>query len=152
MSAPRRQRGIAAIELAIVAGVCCLLLPYMLVFGRVFWQYSVLQKAVHDAARYMASVPGRELGTEDGFTAARTRARAMVRAAAIAGRIDAPPPLETISVDCYQACMAGEDAPPQTVRIYAAVRVKDELFGDAVTFFPRNGLLLQADVTLRHVN
>ncbi|SFU77907.1 TadE/TadG family type IV pilus assembly protein [Pseudoduganella namucuonensis] len=51
------QRGIAAIELALLLPVLIVLLAMPLYLGRVFWHYSVAQKAAHDAVRYLASVP-----------------------------------------------------------------------------------------------
>lgn len=47
----RRQRGIAALELALVMPV---LLTLPLYFGRLFWYYAALQKGAQNAVRYPA--------------------------------------------------------------------------------------------------
>jgi Flp pilus assembly protein TadG len=49
-----RQRGIAIIEMAIALPVILLLMLMVAEFGRVFYQYSTLNKAVRDGARYAA--------------------------------------------------------------------------------------------------
>lgn len=57
----RRQRGIAAVELAIILPVLVLLLVFPLYFGRVYWHYTVIQQAAQDAARYLSKVPAVEI-------------------------------------------------------------------------------------------
>lgn len=56
-----RQRGIAAVELALILPFMVLMLAAPLYFGRVFWHYSVVERAAGDAARYLASVPIAEM-------------------------------------------------------------------------------------------
>jgi Flp pilus assembly protein TadG len=58
---PSRQRGSAAIEAALILPVMVILLSFPLFFGRVFAQYTVLQKAAQDGARYMSSIPRAEM-------------------------------------------------------------------------------------------
>jgi Flp pilus assembly protein TadG len=53
----RCQRGIAAIELAVILSGSLLLLPALVLFGRLFYQYSVMKSGCRDAALYMASLP-----------------------------------------------------------------------------------------------
>ncbi len=56
-STSRRQRGIAAVEMALLLPVFLILLALPLYFGRITWHYSVASNAVQDAARYLSSVP-----------------------------------------------------------------------------------------------
>ncbi len=49
-----RQRGIALVEMVIALPVVLLLMLMVAEFGRVFYQYSTLNKAVRDGARYVA--------------------------------------------------------------------------------------------------
>lgn len=56
-SAVRRQRGIAAVEMALLLPVFLILLALPLYFGRFFWHYQVACSAAQDAARYLSSVP-----------------------------------------------------------------------------------------------
>lgn len=58
-----RQRGVAAIELAFIIPLLITMLAFPLFFGRVFWHYTVAEKAAHDAARYLATVPMVEMTT-----------------------------------------------------------------------------------------
>ena len=56
-----QQRGIAAIELAIMLPVIVLMLVMPLYLGRVFWHYTVIQNAANDAARYLSKIPVTEM-------------------------------------------------------------------------------------------
>ena len=49
-----RQRGVAAIEMAITLPVLLLMLIATAELGRAFYQYNTLTKAVHSAARYLS--------------------------------------------------------------------------------------------------
>jgi Flp pilus assembly protein TadG len=52
-----RQRGIAAVEFALVLPLLILLLALPLYFGRLFWHYAAIQKAAQNGARVLASMP-----------------------------------------------------------------------------------------------
>ncbi|MDD1622664.1 MAG: pilus assembly protein [Methylococcaceae bacterium] len=58
----RRQRGIATVELAIVAPIFLLMLLGVAELGRALFQYNTLSKAVRDGARYYS---GSVLNTND---------------------------------------------------------------------------------------
>lgn len=49
------QRGVAAVEFALVLPLFVLLLAVTLYFGRLFWHYTVAQKAAHDAVILLAN-------------------------------------------------------------------------------------------------
>lgn len=53
----RGQRGVAAIELAVILSGSLMLVPALVLFGRLFYQYSVMKSACRDAALYLASLP-----------------------------------------------------------------------------------------------
>ncbi len=55
--ARRRQRGIAIVEMAIVAPVLLLVMLATAEFGRALFQYNTLSKAVRDGARYFSAHP-----------------------------------------------------------------------------------------------
>ena len=63
--AARREKGVAAIELALIMTFFIGLLPFVLLFGRAFLVYTALQKSVHDAARYMATLPLAQMANGD---------------------------------------------------------------------------------------
>jgi uncharacterized protein (UPF0333 family) len=52
---PSHQRGVAAVEFSLVLPLFVLLLAVTLYFGRVFWHYTVAQKAAHDAVILLAN-------------------------------------------------------------------------------------------------
>ena len=56
-----RQRGIAAVELAVMMPVLIFMLVFPLYLGRVFWHYTVIQHAAQDAARYLSKIPASEM-------------------------------------------------------------------------------------------
>lgn len=55
--AATRQKGVAAIELALILLFFMALLPIVLLFGRALFMYTAVQKSAQDAARYMATLP-----------------------------------------------------------------------------------------------
>lgn len=57
----KTQRGVAAVELALILPLLVGMLALTIFFARVFWHYTVAQKAAHDAARYVATVPQTEM-------------------------------------------------------------------------------------------
>lgn len=79
-SVKRRQRGIAAIELALVLPVFLILLTFPLFFGRLFWHYSVIDRAAQDAARYLSTIPLSEIRNPSRAPALAAVARAIVDA------------------------------------------------------------------------
>lgn len=60
--ARRSQEGSVAVEAAVcIALILVPLLFFIFSFGRFFWHYTVVQKAVHDATLYMAKAPLNEV-------------------------------------------------------------------------------------------
>jgi Flp pilus assembly protein TadG len=53
----RRQRGVAALELALSLPVLLSMLVVLTFYGRVMYNYEVVQKAAWVGARYLSSVP-----------------------------------------------------------------------------------------------
>lgn len=74
----KRQAGAAAVELALILPIllCFLTIPFF--FARVFWHYSVAQKAAQDAARYLSTVPAAEMMTQSQARAAGELAKEIV--------------------------------------------------------------------------
>lgn len=61
----RRQKGVAAVEFAVILPVLVTLLFVPVFFARVFMHYSVAEKAAHSAALYLSSIPRMEMGDQD---------------------------------------------------------------------------------------
>jgi len=54
-SMPQRQRGVAAVEFALVIIPLLLIVAGIIEFGRTFWYYDALAKSTRDAARYVSN-------------------------------------------------------------------------------------------------
>ena len=52
---PNREKGTAAVELAIICVMAIAIIPLIFLFGRVFWHYNVMKQAAFDAAAHIAS-------------------------------------------------------------------------------------------------
>jgi hypothetical protein len=52
---PRQQRGVAAVEFALVIIPLLLIVAGIIEFGRTFWYYDALAKSTRDAARYVSN-------------------------------------------------------------------------------------------------
>lgn len=59
---PIRQRGVAAVEFAVLVFVLLLIGAGLVEFGRTLWYYNALAKGTRDAARYLSTVPAGTLG------------------------------------------------------------------------------------------
>lgn len=155
MSAPLRpsrvrfQRGIAAIEFAVILPVLLGLMAFSLFFGRVCWHYSAAQKAAHDASRYLSSVPPVEW---------RTPARAanvVLVARAIAEQevadLNPGPYAPVITVACDGLACDGFST-PTNITVGVRVAMFDERFynltNDTLGDTP---LALTATVVMRYV-
>lgn len=143
----RRQRGVAAVELALILSLLLLLLPFPLICGRAFWHYAVLQKAAHDAARFMSALPLRDI--QDATRAASASAQAAAMIAAATAELNSQGP--QISVFCnITACIGG--AAPATIHVVASIQLLDSVFGSITSYITGDyGLKVEADVTMRYV-
>jgi Flp pilus assembly protein TadG len=144
------ERGGVAVEAAILLPILILFLAVPLFFARVFWYYSVAQKAAHDAARFLATASQVEmmtLGANDGDAAVAVLAKAIV----LAETEEIRPMLDgrTILVQCDQNVCGW--AVPQTVRVSVRLRVSDNFLGSLTDDYYKvdgKGLNLTADVSM----
>ncbi|MDN2698554.1 pilus assembly protein [Janthinobacterium sp. SUN073] len=154
--AARPQGGVAAIELALIMLFFMALLPFVLLFGRALLVYTALQKSVHDAARYMATMPLLQMASGDAANQGAVFARQMV----VDAMAESWPGMQPyrVSVDCIYptdsySCGSYTTA-PQQVRIKVTVDMP-------VTFLPEMTrkwlpqlapIPLSANATLRYVH
>jgi hypothetical protein len=122
----RRQRGVAAIELALITVAVFWLLPFVFWFGRIFYEYNVLLKAGHQAARYMAALPAAEIGSFGASAAAMTTARQMVIDAGSGAGID----LSGIGgiIECAPDGCGTAGEVPTTIRLHFKTTAVDNQF------------------------
>lgn len=59
-----RERGVAAVEFALVIALLLLIVAGIFEFGRAFWYYDALAKATRDAARYLSTASPLGSGAE----------------------------------------------------------------------------------------
>lgn len=59
-----RERGVAAVEFALVIALLLLIVAGIFEFGRAFWYYDALAKATRDAARYLSTASPLDSGAE----------------------------------------------------------------------------------------
>ncbi len=144
-----RQRGIAAIELAVILPVMLAFLAFSVFYGRVFWHYTAAHKAAHDAARYLSSVPLTELRTptRTGFAVAVAQAIALQETA----DLNPGPYPPNISVMCDGMACAGFAA-PTTITVAVQLAMFDNIFYLVTSdVIGDNPLAVTAAVTMRYV-
>lgn len=144
-----RERGIAAVEFAVILPVLVALIAGVLLFGRFCWHYTIAQKAAHDAALYLSSVPLIDMKS-------RTRAEAVMgvaRSIALAetAELNPGPSGATITVTC-DAWPCDGVVVPATIRVGIRMRLVDGVL-DAFTgdYTGEDGILLTADVSMQYV-
>ncbi len=117
-----KQRGVAAVEFALLIITLLIIVAGIIEFGRTFWYYDALTKATRDGARFLSEVAVDEVGTVAGATTApdcsathdRTP-RGIVYCAAVAANVPAFD-INDIDVLCDEvACR--DDVRPEYVRV-----------------------------------
>lgn len=152
--ARRFQCGVAAVELALILPLMLALITIPLIFGRVFWHYTVAQKVAHDAARYLSEVPLTDINSPDraGFH------YALARDIAAAEMSDLNPGPTTPTVDFKCAYLSGyvpcdNAQTPTSLKVTVKIKMYDTLFPQStVEYIDAHGLLLSADVTVPYVS
>lgn len=122
----RRQRGVAALELALITVAVFWLLPFVFWFGRIFYEYNVLLKAGHQAARYVAALPAVEIASVGASTTAIATARRMVLDSSSGAGIDLGDAI--ISIDCAPTVCGAAGVVPATIRLRFDTTVVDNQF------------------------
>lgn len=126
----RKQRGAAAVELALILLFSSFILPAVFLFARVFYHYNVLKQATQDAANAMASTPRIELTTSAGMTAAIARSTQIVHAAIESAGIQPPEDLN-VRIDCNGGlCIAATTA--VEIRVTASFTLFDAFWRDTI--------------------
>jgi Flp pilus assembly protein TadG len=146
----RTERGGVAVEAALILPVLILFLAAPLFAARVFWYYSVAEKAAHDGARFLSSVSRAEIQASTG--GAEPGVAALAKSIADDELDEIKPALvgATTGAQCdFGPC--GGLTVPQTVRVTVQVKVRDDIFGFITDeYFGEDGLLLTAAVTMRY--
>lgn len=120
-----RQRGIAAVELAIISPIFLLLIAFTLYLGQVVLNYTAIQHAALDGARYLSTVPVTELGHPSRAAAAASVANAIIEQE-LAELATGPYPF-VVDVTCDGAKCVGYST-PTTVGAIIQGRVESSIF------------------------
>lgn len=148
MRSSRRQRGIAAIEAALILPVFVVFLMVPIYYARCLWHYTVAQKAAQDATRYLAQVSAAEMRSPALAQAASNIALeiAQKELAELAPGSTIPTPVVHCDV---LPCGYAIGRLPTTVGVYINFSMYDDIFG--VIPDGRFGLVITADASMRYI-
>ncbi len=121
-----RQRGAAAVELALILSATIVLMPAVALFARVFFQYSVMKEATRDAAAYMATIPRAAMHDETERARTIAIAQRIVSDAAEAAGMTGSTQVAQAYVECDNAVCFG--AVPEILGVTVTFRIDDEVF------------------------
>lgn len=151
-----QQRGVAAVEFAIVLVFLILVVAGIVEFGRAFWYYDALSKATRDGARILS------MADRASFSSSIDGAKSHVTTSANAANLNPPLAFDQVSVTCLDAsfggtsCGSGVDAPANirvaitgyTIDIGGMIPFLSPTGGDATTF---SGIALAPYTTMRYM-
>lgn len=147
--ATSRQRGIAALEFAIILPFIMILLAFPLLFGRAFYCYAVAREAARDAAVYLSTVPKLSL-SNSARTSSEVAVANSIVAMELAG-LNPGPSAPSVTILCDGLSCDGFSI-PSTIRVAIRINLIDEIFQSFTSSITGdNGLLLTADITMRYV-
>lgn len=147
-----KQKGVAAVELALLLPLLVALLAAPLLFGRVFLHHSMAQKAAHDAARFLAAAPQRDITwrRRDG---AEVGAAALAREIARSGLAEANTGFAIPSINVFcDGEICDTASVPSRVQVIVKMDITDEIFGGLTGDITGDwGVAVRADVTMAYV-
>lgn len=146
----RTEQGGVAVEAAFVLPIIILFLAIPLFLARIFWYYSVAEKAAHDGARFLSQATRAEILEVAG--GAPVGVAALAEAVVDAELEEIRPGLVvagvTVLCDNFKCSGAGV---PSIVYVAVEIRMRDEIFGPLTApLFGEDGLRLTAGVTMRY--
>lgn len=144
----KRQRGGAAVELALILPFLILFMTFPIFYARCFWHYTVAQKAAQDAARFLSTVSRPEMmSTSLGSAAAATAVEIAKRE--MAGLRPGGPILSPEAYCDNNRCGTTPGAVPEYVRVKINFSMFDTAMG--VVDVGRYGVLITAEARVPYV-
>jgi hypothetical protein len=120
----QRSAGVATIEFSIIAVAAVLIMQFCWWAGRAYWQRTVLEASVRDAARLIASMPPGELSSSAAFAAAVGQADAFVGEAAQKSGID----FRGLGIACDGSLACNSAAGLRIIRMEAEAYLPETVF------------------------
>lgn len=143
-----KQRGVAAVELALILPLLVGMLALTVFFSRVFWHYTAAQKAAHDTARYVASVPMTDMHWSRIAATVNVAQQILDEELAELNPGEAP-------VSAFVLCDGWNCdglSQPDTISVRVRMNMSDPLFGPVVQAFTgEDSLLITAVVHMSYV-
>jgi Flp pilus assembly protein TadG len=143
-----RQRGVAAVELALLLPIMLVFLAFPLFFARYFWHYTVAQKAAQDAARYLSTISVQEMKTASLAQSAVAIASQIATTEMAELNPGSAPPSVAFVCGADPSTGTGARPLPATVRVHVAMDMFDNIFGMVDT--GRYGWPITVDVEMRY--
>lgn len=139
-----RERGAAAVEMAILMPVLLSMLVAPFFLAVYFWHYSAIYKTACSGARFLSTVSVREMNSPELSEAMAAQVQKLIDE----GLADLHPAARPL-VDIHCDGMTCGDGPPREVLVRIRLRLFDNYFGNFYT--GDRGLLIQAVVRMRYV-
>lgn len=144
-----RQRGVAAVELALLLPILLTLLTVPLFISVYLWHYTAAQKAAQHAARYLSTISVQEMRASNLARAAETIASqiALTEVSELSFAAAAP----EVEVYCARVRCTGVGSRPLPQTIFVSVRMDmfDTLFGAIDT--GRYGIPITVEIEVPYV-
>lgn len=142
----RRERGSAAIELALLLPILLVTLAPLILYARYMWHYTVAQKAAQDAALYMSAISAAEMKSR--ALAGYAKSIAIEIAKREVAELSPGEAIVDADVICdTNTCGFKSGAVPKTVTVSVAFNVFDTIFN---TYLGPYGMPVQASITMRY--
>jgi Flp pilus assembly protein TadG len=141
-----RERGSAAIELALLMPILLVTLAPLILYARYMWHYTVAQKAAQDAALYMSTVSAAEMKSR--ALAGYAKGIAIEIARREVAELSPGEAIVDADVICdTNTCGFKSGTVPKTVTVSVAFNLLDTFFN---TYLGPYGLPVEASITMRY--
>ena len=112
-----RQRGVVAVEMAVLVILMTLLMAGVFEFARAFWYYNALTKSTRDAARFMSNVSSTDIINSNNTNAAIATAKNLALITANGANVKPALTASNIDIKCDSAACNGTKPSNVTVTI-----------------------------------
>lgn len=147
--AKRRQKGVAAVELALLTPILLALLTMALFLAIYCWHYTAAQKAAQSAARYLSTISVQEMRADNLASAAEAIALQIATTQVAELNLAASAPAVEVYCGRGRCIGVGSRALPQSVSVLIRMNMFDEILGGIDA--GRYGLPITAEVVLPYV-